>query len=635
MATALLRCVLRIEPPMPTSENAVNQPARNLSLHLAWAITAVLLGACVATVPPDSSPRGSQTPALAKREAEVAGFFAAFTDEWMRRQPSASTGSRYFDGALQAQMDRQLTPQGAQFEKETVALARRGLARLATFDRATMSEADRLSADLMQWQLQSIVDGERFSDTQFPLQQFGGANVNLPNLMTVIHPLGNAQDADNYIARLRLFEARMAQATEEARDQAAKGIFPPRFILEATIAQMRQFIAPAAVANPLVTTLRDKLGAVDDVDAARRAQLVAQAAAIVNDSVYPAWRAAIAELESQVPKSNDDAGLWRLANGQEIYAYRLRQFTSTNLTADQIHALGLSEVARIEAEMDTVLRSIGRSRGTVKARAQQLESDLAYPETDAGRGKIMADIETMIRDAEKRADLLFDIRPKTPVIAQPYPEYRWASAAASYTAPPLDGSRPGVYQMPLRKNRLTKFGLRTLVYHETVPGHHFQLALSVENKALPKFRQTRAFGGISAFSEGWALYAERLAKEENWYAGDPQGLLGQLDAELFRARRLVVDTGLHAKRWTRQQAIDYGISPSEVDRYVVNPGQATSYKIGQLEIIRLRDKARSALGEGFKPREFHNLVLLTGSVPLTLLEQEVDAWIAQQRAQGS
>jgi uncharacterized protein (DUF885 family) len=284
--------------------------------------------------------------------------------------------------------------------------------------------------------------------------------------------------------------------------------------------------------------------------------------------------------------------------------------------------------------MDAILRSLGRGDGTVTARIDQLQADLAYPETDAGRAKIMADIDTMIRDAEKRADALFDIRPKAEVIARPYPEYRWASAAASYTAPPLDGSRPGVYQMPLRKDRLTNFGLRTLVYHETVPGHHFQGALAVENRALPKFRQTRAFGGISAFSEGWALYAERLAAEENWYEGDPQGRLGQLDAELFRARRLVVDTGLHAKHWTRQQAIDYGIPPSEVDRYVVMPGQATSYKVGQLEMIRLRDKARAALGEGFNPRGFHNRVLLTGTVPLTLLEKEVDAYIRDEAKRG-
>ena len=614
----------------------MSQPALRAipATRLATALAVLLLGAC-ATTPPNAASTDAPSTQDARSSRSVGEFFNTFTDDWMRRQPSSSTGSRYFAGAVQDAMDRQLTPQTAQFDRDTVALARRGLLQLAAFDRAAMTDADRVSAQLMQWQLERIVEGDRFADTQFPLQQMSGANVNLPNLMTVIHPLRSAGDAGSYVARLRLIDDRMGEAVAESRAQAAKDIRPPRFILQATIAQMQQFIAPAPAANPLVTTLADKLKDATGVDAAQRQAHVDTATAIVKDDVYPAWRAAIAELQAQLPKSTDDAGLWRFANGSETYAHRLRQFTSTDLSADEIHAIGLREVARIEAEMDTILRSIGRTRGTVKQRTQQLHADLAYPDTDAGRKQIMADIDTMIRDAETRAEALFDIRPKTAVIARPYPEFRWANAAASYTAPPLDGSRPGVYQMPLRKDRLTRFGLRTLVYHETVPGHHFQGALAVENAAQPKFRQARVYGGISAFSEGWALYAERLARENDWYRGDAEGLLGQLDAELFRARRLVVDTGLHAKRWTRQQAIDYGIPSSEVDRYVVNPGQATSYKIGQLEIIRLRDKARTALGDRFNPRAFHNLLLLTGTVPLTLLEQEVDRWIAEQaRATG-
>ena len=267
----------------------------------------------------------------------------------------------------------------------------------------------------------------------------------------------------------------------------------------------------------------------------------------------------------------------------------------------------------------------------VEVAIERLRADLTYPLTNEGRSRIMADIEVMIRDAEKRADALFDRRPKAPVIAQPYPEFRWASAAASYTAPPLDGSRPGIYQMPLRPDYMTRAGLRTLVYHETVPGHHYQVAYSLENRELPKFRQARALGGISAMSEGWALYAERLVAQEGWYEGDLEGLLGQLDDELFRARRLVVDTGLHAMRWTRQQAIDYGIDASEVERYVVNPGQACSYKIGQLEIFRLRDAAREALGAAFSIKGFHNTVLGAGTVPLSVLEREVDAYIRRNR----
>jgi uncharacterized protein (DUF885 family) len=256
-----------------------------------------------------------------------------------------------------------------------------------------------------------------------------------------------------------------------------------------------------------------------------------------------------------------------------------------------------------------------------------LKKDLAYPLTEDARKQIMTDIDGMIADAQRRSALQFDHRPQGPVIAQPYPRFREANAAASYTAPPLDGSRPAIFQMPLRPERMTKFGLRTLIHHETVPGHHFQIALMVENRSLPRFRQARVFGGTAAISEGWALYAERLAAESGWYAEDQEGLLGQLDGELFRARRLVVDTGLHAKRWTRQQAIDYGIEASEVERYVVMPGQACAYMIGQLKILELRDRAKAVMKTRFSERAFHNAVLAPGTVPLDLLEQEVNRYI--------
>jgi len=582
----------------------------------------VLLLAAACTPPP--APPPTAAPA-----STVSDFFAGFTDDWMRRQPQQATQSGYFEGALQDELDRQLTPQTAAFRAATVELAAEGLARLGAFDRAAMSPEERVSAELMAWQLQTLVDGARFADYAFPLNQFSGANTQLPSLLTVVHPLARQRDAENYLARLAQVDARMAEATARAEELAARGILPPRFILTATLAQMRRFIEGEPAANPLVTTFSARLAAMPDLSDAERDLLVDEAEKRVREQVYPAWQAAIAVLESQHGAATDDAGLWRFPDGEAAYAHALRQFTTSGLDAREIHELGLREVARIEAEMERILVSIGRSEGSVGDRVRQLRQELAYPDDDEGRAAIMADIETMIRDAERRAEGLFDIRPVAQVIAQPYPEFQWATAAASYTAPPLDGSRPGVYQMPLRSDRLTRFGLRTLVYHEAVPGHHFQVALAVENAAQPRFRQVRAFGGISAFSEGWALYAERLAAEEGWYEGDPEGLLGQLDAELFRARRLVVDTGLHALRWTRQQAIDYGIPPSEVDRYVVMPGQATSYKVGQLEIIRLRDKARAAMGDRFDPRTFHNRVLLTGMVPMALLEAEVDALIAE------
>jgi uncharacterized protein (DUF885 family) len=562
----------------------------------------------------------------------VGQFFDDFSAEWMRRRPSQSTGSRYFSGAEQDRLDRQLTPETSEWRRETVEQARRGLQELARFDRSRMTDAERVSADVMQWQLQIIIDGERFSDYDFPLDQFDGANVRIPNLLTVVHPVRTEGDARNYVARLREVDDRMAEASEEAARLAARGIRPPRFILQSTISQMQQFVGSPAGQNPLVATFDERMKGVQALSASARQQLRDEATKIVESEVYPAWRKAIALLEAQLKASTDDAGLWRFKDGAAIYAHKLKQFTTTTMTAAEIHELGLREVRRIEGDMDAILRKLGRTEGTVKERMQKLATDLSYPLTNEGRTRIMADIDAMIRDADTRSNALFDLRPKSPVIAQPYPEFRWASAAASYTAPPLDGSRPGIFQMPLRPSSMTRASLRTLVYHETIPGHHFQVAFGVENRDLPKFRQVRALGGISAISEGWALYAERMVAQEGWYEGDLEGLLGQLDDELFRARRLVVDTGLHAMRWTRQQAIDYGIEPSEVERYVVNPGQACSYKIGQLEIFRLRDKARTALGQRFDIKEFHNVVLSAGSVPLTVLERQVDTYIARKKA---
>jgi uncharacterized protein (DUF885 family) len=571
-------------------------------------------------------------PALSARQAGIDEFFARFTDEWMRGNPNAATAARYFAGGEQDRLERQLTPLSADYDRERMALARRGLAELRRFDRARMTEAQRVSAELMEWQLDTIVRGEAHQDLVYPLEQFAGANIGLVNTLTVTHPLRTARDAENYLARLSQVGARMAEAVAEARRVAARGTIPPRFILNATIEQMQQFAATPAGQNPFVTAFDERVRASGAVPETRRAELRAAAESIVAAQVYPAWRTAIALLREQLPLSTDEAGISRLPGGAEAYAYHLRRFSTTDLNADEIHQVGLREVARIEKEMDAIFRRLGRTTGSIPERVEAMRQHLAYPLTEDGRARIMADIEGMIRDAERRAAMLFDRRPRAPVIAQPYPRFRENNAAASYSAPPLDGSRPGVFQMPLRADQMTKFRLRSLVYHETVPGHHFHIALGMEDESLPRFRRIRAFGTISAITEGWALYAERLAAESGWYEGDPEGLLGQLESALFRARRLVVDTGLHTKGWTRQQAIDYGIEPSEVERYVVNPGQATAYMLGQLRIVELREKARAALGPRFSLQAFHNVVLEAGTVPLQILEGRVEAYIRANQA---
>ena len=392
---------------------------------------------------------------------------------------------------------------------------------------------------------------------------------------------------------------------------------------------MQNFANPSPAQNPFVTVMAEKLAAVKSISAARREALRAQAEKIVAAQVYPAWKKAIGVLQEQLPGATDDAGLWRLKGGDAAYAYFLRRYTTTDLTAERIHEIGLQQVARLEQEMETLLRRLGRTEGSVKDRIAKLNLDLQYPNPASAesRAKIMVDIDGIIRDAERRAERLFDIRPKSPVVAQPFPAFREANAAANYNSPAPDGSRPGTFQYPRRVERMSTFGLRSVVYHETVPGHHFQIALQIENKDLPRFRQVGAFGGISALTEGWALYAERLAAESGWYGDDIEGRLGQLDFELWRAKRLVIDTGIHAKHWTRQQAIDYGIEASEIERYTVFPGQACSYMIGELKILELRDKAQAALGARFSVREFHNAVLRAGTVPLDLLERQIDAYI--------
>jgi uncharacterized protein (DUF885 family) len=557
-------------------------------------------------------------------------FFSRFTDEWVRGNPDLATSSRYFSGEEQNRLEQQLTPRTRAYELERIKLARRGLAELAKFDRSKMTDSQRVSAELMQWLLEGIVASEAFLDFDFPLNQFHGANVGLVETLTLRHPLAKPQDAVNYVTRMKQIGTRMDEAIAEARRLAAKKMVPPRFIVETTLRSMRTFSDAAPAQNPLVTAFAQRIQNIEGLSTSQRTDLQVQATRIVSEQVYPAWQRAIALLESILPNTTDDAGLWRLPGGADAYAYALRRYTTTNLTAEEIHEIGLQQVARIEAEMDQIFRKLGRTEGTVAERARQLRADMSYPDptSEASRTAIMRDIDGMIADALKRSPALFDLMPKSPVVAQPFPRFREASAAANYNRAPLDGSRAAIFQMPLRPERMTRYGLRTLVYHETVPGHHFQIALEQENPDLPKFRQARVLGGISAMSEGWALYAERLVAENGWYEGDDEGLLGMLDAQLFRARRLVVDTGLHAKKWTRQQAIDFGLEPSEVDRYVVMPGQACSYMIGAIKITELRDRAREALGEKFSPQEFHNVVLRTGTAPLELLSREVDRYIA-------
>ncbi len=557
-------------------------------------------------------------------------FADALAAEWMRANPTLATTQQYFTGLEQDALDRQLTPITKEARAARVGVAQRALSSLAQFDRAKFSEAQRSSATMLAWQLDDIVRGEPFADYDFVFNQFRGTQVTLVNFLSQTHPIRNARDVENYLARLELAAPQLDIGIAQAKERAERGILPPKFILTATIDQIGRFLADDAGKNVLVVSLDERIAKLKDFSAPLRARSIANAEKIVRAQIIPAFERIRTLLQEQLPRATDAAGLSRIPGGDQAYANALLRNTTTKMTADEIHALGLKEVARIEAQMDKILRELGYTEGTVNARYAKLELDLQPKDADP-RAFLLTRYTELVRDAEKRAELIFDLRPKAPCEVRREPPFTEKSAAAHYSGPSRDGTRPGIFWVPLPGAPFRVVSMRSLTYHEAVPGHHFQIALQSESTELPRFRRDRVFGGLSAHSEGWALYAERLAAENNWYDGDKVGALGQLDSELFRARRLVVDTGLHAKQWTRQQAIDYGIKASEVERYVVMPGQACSYKIGELRILAIRDQAKQALGAKFSLKEFHNVILRNGNVPLDVLETIIADWVKRSR----
>ena len=573
----------------------------------------------------------------AKDDAKAPGPKAAFdqwveqlTNEWMQADPTSATYTQYFTGATQDAADRQFTPITRQYSNERVTAAHAALATLAQFDRGTLDPQQRISAGILEWHFKEVISAAPFEDHNFVFQQFYGLHVQLVNFLSQSHPIRNRRDVENYLVRLKLVAGQIDEGISQARDTAARGFLMPDFITRSAIGQFDRFLGEAPAKNVLVTSLNDRVEKVAEISPADRTALVAAAEETVATSVMPAFQRARALLQTQLPLTNDHAGLGWLPGGDAAYAYALAHNTTTSLTPKQVHEIGLSEVARIEHAMDDLLRQIGYKDGSIKDRMEKLNADLQPPAEPDPRPKLLARYEEILRDGEKRADALFDLRPKAPCVVKREPPFTEKTAAAHYSLPARDGSRPGTFWVPL-PGPFEMTRMRSLVYHEAIPGHHFQIALQQEMTSLPRFRQDRIFGRATAHSEGWALYAEHLAAESGWYEGDIVGRLGQLDYELFRAKRLVVDTGLHAMKWTRQQAIDYGIKASEVERYVVLPGQACAYKIGMLKILELRTRAQTALGPKFSIKEFHNTVLRAGNMPLAVLETVIDEWIAAEK----
>jgi uncharacterized protein (DUF885 family) len=536
----------------------------------------------------------------------------------------------------------ELTDASPQHEAQLYAQIKLDQATLRAYERSALDAEAALSFDVLDYFFDLQLRGERFADYDFPINQMFGVQSALPSFLADVHGVANVADAEDYLARLSKVPRKFAQVTEGLVRREQKGLYPPQFAVTKVLAQMRGFRSVAARDNLLYTSFALKLQAIpsERMDPAERERLLDAVADQIEHAVYPAYDALIAHFVELAPKATSNDGIWRLPDGAAYYDYLIEVHTTTRVSAEQLHQTGLNEVARIQAAMDALLRQIGYSDGSVGARMQQLSADPAqhYPDTDAGRAALIADYTTLINDIDRQMAPWFDLRPAVPVEVRAVPAFSQASApGAYYQAPALDGSRPGVFNVNLRDMAATpRFGMRTLACHEAIPGHHFQMAIAQQLQGLPTFRRVLPF---TAFTEGWALYAEQLAWEAGLMA-QPLDDLGRLQAELFRAARLVVDTGMHAKHWSRERAIDYlqtttGMATSEVvaeiERYLVNPGQALAYKVGMLKILQLRERARRELGERFDLRAFHHLVLSAGSLPLQILEQRVEAWIQAQR----
>ncbi len=528
-------------------------------------------------------------------------------------------------------------------DDRNIARLKKARAMMNRFDPEKLKGQEKLSWQISTWFLDDIIAQSEFEYSGYRVNQISGPLVDLPQFITDTHVIKNEKSVKRYVSRIREFGRVLGETKARVEDDRAHGVTPPDFVIAKAINGMNAFIEGGAEKNPLVTTLPAKLDTIEGMSAEKKAGYVAEATAAVEDAVIPGYEAMIALFEDMATTATNDAGIWRIPDGDRIYAAALHSNTTTDLSADAIHEIGLSEVARIELEMDAILTAQGLTEGTVSDRVKQLMADPAqqFPNTDEGRQQMLDYLVELNNGMMAKAPDYFITIPQQPLEIVRVPEYSQESSPGGYYSPPaLDGSRPGRFYIN-QKNAADnpRWTLPTLLYHEGAPGHHFQLSASQLIKNVPLLRKLSPF---SAYSEGWALYSERIAKTDmNMYAEDPLGDLGRLQAEMFRAVRLVVDTGMHAKHWSREEAIAYMRSKTgntedevtrEIERYVVWPGQATAYKTGQLAILRMRARAEAALGDQFVLKEFHELVLGNGAMPLGILDKTVDEWIAEKSA---
>ena len=526
-------------------------------------------------------------------------------------------------------------------DRQRLMMARRQSEQLQRdIDREQLDAQGRLSYDLFLDQQRRRIEGWSWRLHGYVFDHRSGPHSWAPAFLINTHRIESEQDAKDYVSRLRGILVLVANALERASRAEEQGILPPRWVFPQIVDGARNVITgrpfdDSDADSPLLADFRSKLGRLQ-LEEAQAAALLTSAERALLEFVEPAYGAVIAWASAAEARASEDDGVWKLPDGDAYYQQLLADYTTTPLTAEEIHQIGLREVARIHAQMRELMGSVG-FEGSLQEFFEFIRSDerFYYPDTEEGRAAYLTEATRMIEAMRGRLPELFHREPKAPMIVKAVEPFREASAGkAFYQRPAPDGSRPGIYYVNLYRMRdMPKTEMESLAYHEGIPGHHMQLALSMEQEDLPMFRRQ---AGYTAYTEGWGLYSERLPREIGFYQ-DPYSDFGRLTLELIRAVRLVVDTGLHAKRWTREQVIQYHLDNTPLpegavvratERYIVTPGQATAYMIGQLKLLELRKRATEALGEAFDVRDFHERVMESGPVPLDVLERRIDEWIA-------
>ena len=589
-----------------------------------------------------SAPKGAFAASLTSDPAEAAkqnALFDLLVDRQLRRSPETATSLGVDKGdrawTKSALSDFSLTAIRENGEQSALALA-----DLRRIDRGKLAGLDAVNYDTVEFVL-AIGDAftrkfefnGAYGGAPYVISQLTGAYQQLPDFLDSQHVIETRADADAYMARMEAFGRVLDQEVEVGRRDAGLGVIPADFTIDKALIQFKAMLGVAPDAAPLVTSV------------ARRARekgiegdYAGEAAKLYAEKIRPALERQAALLTEWRARAVHDAGVWRLPRGEEYYRTALESYTTSKITPAEVHQTGLDMVASLGAQADRLMRKAGYTSGTVGERFRQMYADPRqhYPNTDEGKVELIKDLNKKVAEIMPRLPKYFGQLPRAPLEIRRVPKAIEAGAPGGYyNSPTLDGSRPGIYWINLRDSaEQPRFTLPTLTFHEAIPGHHLQLALNNEAGDLPLIRKMIGFSG---YSEGWALYAEELAVEMGMYEDDVEGQIGMIHDAMFRAVRLVVDSGMHDMKWSREQAVKYYVDTigdqeasaiTEIERYVVWPGQACSYMVGKIEWMRLRAKARKALGRRFDIRNFHDVGLLSGGVPLTVLEKVIDGYIA-------